>query len=113
MVNKINQRFQEEKIDFALSRLLNLAYSIDINANSCNSMLRLFWERMKNFFLMFSVTWKPTCRIDADWKRKVSEDLLDNLSEVKLAKCICTQFREKLKLAHETFLNSLANLGKR
>ncbi|OTF73247.1 dual specificity protein kinase-like protein [Euroglyphus maynei] len=105
-----HQRVQEEKIDFALSRLLNLAYSIEINANSCSSMLRIFWEKMKNFFLMFSIALKPTCRIDSEWKRKVSADLLDNLSEAKLAKCICTQFREKLKLAHETFLNSLSNL---
>ncbi|KAH7645034.1 dual specificity protein kinase-like protein [Dermatophagoides farinae] len=108
--NHHHQRVQEEKIDLALSRLLNLAYSIEINANSCSSMLRIFWEKMKNFFLMLSIAWKPTCRIDAEWKRKVSADLLDNLSEAKLAKCICTQFREKLKLAHETFLNSLANL---
>lgn len=103
---------EEEKIDIALGRLLNLAYSIEINSNACSSILRIFWEKMKNFFLVVkNIAWRQTCRIDPEWKSKVAADLIDNLSEAKLAKCICTQFREKLKLAHDTFLSSLANLG--
>lgn len=102
----------EDKIDYALSRLLNLAYSIEINVNTCSSIIRIFWEKMKNFFLVFSFTWKQNCTVDRDWKRKVAADLIDNLSEAKLAKCICTQFREKLKSSHDTFVSSLANLGR-
>lgn len=102
---------KEEKIDYALSRLLNLAYAIEINVGTCSSILRSFWDKLKNFFLILSLT-EQSAVVNKEWKQKVASDLISNLSEAKLAKCICSQFREKLKSAHETFVTSLANLGK-
>lgn len=101
---------QEDKIDFALSRLLDSAYSIEINVHTCNSILRIFWQRMKQLFVSFTFAWRPNCALDGEWKRKVASDLINNLSEAKLAKCICMQFRDKLKVAHDNFVSSLANL---
>ncbi|KPM10147.1 dual specificity protein kinase-like protein [Sarcoptes scabiei] len=99
---------RNEKIDQALFKLLNLAYSIEINANTCSSALRSLWNKFRNFFFAFNL--KPSGRIDSQWKRQICEELLDNLSENKLTKCICLQFQENLKNAHETFLNSLSIL---
>ena len=54
--------------------------------------------------------WKAPPLIDAEWKRRVAYDMLMSLSESRLARSICSQFRERLKASHDQFAASLRHL---
>lgn len=46
-------------------------------------------------------------KVDGAWKRKVAQDMLTSLSETRLARHICSQFRLRLQKSHEAFATSL------
>lgn len=48
--------------------------------------------------------------INDHWKRQQALDIIENLSESRLAKSICSQFRARLKASHEKFLQSMKDL---
>ncbi|GFV11063.1 hypothetical protein TNCV_2718081 [Trichonephila clavipes] len=66
----------------------------------------------KNFFslLVQTLPWKAPPVIDSEWKRRVACDMLMSLSESRLARSICSQFRERLRASHEQFAASLRHL---
>ena len=49
-------------------------------------------------------------KVDGVWKRKVAQDMLTSLSETRLARHICSQFRTRLQKSHEAFATSLRSL---
>ena len=93
----------------ALKDILNAAYQIEVNIKTSHNILRVLWEKMKQ--LVQTVSWKPYPCVDSEWKKKVANEVLDSLSETRLAKSICMQFRDKLKQSHEYFIVSLKQLG--
>lgn len=92
----------------AFKQILNAAYQIEVNVKTSYSLLRVLWEKMKQ--LVSVLPWKPQMNIDAEWKKKIANDILTGLSESRLAKTICLQFKERLKLSHEQFSVSLKQL---
>lgn len=48
--------------------------------------------------------------IDDCWKRRQALEVVENLSEARLAKSICSQFRARLRQAHENFLLAIRAL---
>ncbi len=93
----------------ALKQILNAAYQIEVNVKTSYNFLRVLWEKMKQ--LVSTLSWKPYPTVDSEWKKKVANDILISLSESRLAKSICVQFRERLKLSHDYFAASLKQLG--
>lgn len=94
----------------ALRQILNAAYRVDISVQSSTSVLRVLWEKMKQL-LETRLYWNNYgCIIDDQWKRQQALDIIDNLSESRLAKSICSQFRARLKASHEQFLQSIKDL---
>uniref|UniRef100_A0A2L2Y4N0 Dual serine/threonine and tyrosine protein kinase n=1 Tax=Parasteatoda tepidariorum TaxID=114398 RepID=A0A2L2Y4N0_PARTP len=65
-----------------------------------------------NFFslLVQTLPWKTPPVIESEWKRRVAYDMLMSLSESRLARSICAQFRERLRASHEQFGASLRHL---
>lgn len=92
----------------ALKQILNAAYQIEVNVKTSYNLLRVLWEKMKQ--LVSTISWKPYPNVDSEWKKKVASDILISLSESRLAKSICVQFRERLKLSHDYFAASLKQL---
>lgn len=91
----------------ALKEILNAAYRVEVSVQS--SILRVLWEKMKQL-LSLPVWNNYGCIIDEQWKRQQAIDILDSLSESRLAKSICSQFRARLKVSHEQFLQSIKEL---
>lgn len=94
----------------ALRQILNAAYRVDISVQSSTSVLRVLWEKMKQL-VETRLYWNNYgCIIDDQWKRQQALDIIENLSESRLAKSICSQFRARLKASHEQFLQSIKDL---
>ncbi|RWS15880.1 Dual serine/threonine and tyrosine protein kinase-like protein [Dinothrombium tinctorium] len=93
----------------ALKQILNAAYQVEINMKTTSSFLRAFWEKMKQL-VSSSLSWRNPPIIDGEWKRKVANDVLSSLSEWRLAKSICSQFKERLRLSHEQFASAMKQL---
>lgn len=93
----------------ALKSILNAAYQVEINMKTTSSLLRMFWEKIKSV-VSSSWLWANPPIIDKEWKTRVASDILDKLSESRLAKSICSQFRERLKMSHENFLSAIKQL---
>lgn len=93
----------------ALKSILNAAYQVEINMKTTSSLLRMFWEKIKSV-VSSSWLWAKPPVIDTEWKVGVASDILDNLSESRLAKSICSQFRERLKISHDNFLTAIKQL---
>lgn len=96
----------------ALRQILNAAYRVEVNVHSSTSVLRVLWEKMKKLVTaslpIWSLYWNNNgCIIDDQWKRQQALDILDSLSESRLAKSICAQFRTRLKVSHDQFLQSI------
>ena len=51
--------------------------------------------------------------IDSNWKKKIVVDIIYCISESRLARSICSQFRARLTRAHEAFTHSLRMLEMR
>ncbi|CAG2123514.1 unnamed protein product, partial [Medioppia subpectinata] len=92
----------------ALKQILNAAYTIEVNIKSSHNLIRVIWEKMRQ--MVQTISWKPYPIVDSDWKKYVTNDVLDSLSESRLAKSICLQFRDRLKHSHENFIASLKEL---
>lgn len=45
-----------------------------------------------------------------EWKQRVAGDMLVSLSEWRLARCICAQFRDRLRASHEQFQAAMRQL---
>ncbi|KAK3882208.1 hypothetical protein Pcinc_013381 [Petrolisthes cinctipes] len=89
----------------ALKQMVNAAYQVELTVTTSSSVLRSLWEKMKQLVAAMPGRTPPV--IDAEWKRKVATDMIASLSETKLTKSICAQFRDRLKASHESFLGSL------
>lgn len=50
---------------------------------------------------------KAPPKVDGPWKQKVAQDMLTSLSETRLAKHICSQFKMRLHKSHEAFTTSI------
>ncbi|XP_064632295.1 dual serine/threonine and tyrosine protein kinase-like isoform X2 [Lineus longissimus] len=95
----------------ALKQILNAAYQVEITVRTSSSLVKLLLEKMKQ--LVQSMPWSPPPKVDADWKKSVASDMVDSLSESKLAKSICSQIKERLKNSHEAFSSALRGLDVR
>uniref|UniRef100_T1JTX5 Dual serine/threonine and tyrosine protein kinase n=1 Tax=Tetranychus urticae TaxID=32264 RepID=T1JTX5_TETUR len=93
----------------ALKQILNAAYQVEINMRTTSSLLRAFWEKMKQL-VSVSLSWRNLAEINEEWKRKVAADVLDSLSESRLAKSICAQFKERLRMSHTQFATAMKQL---
>ena len=100
----------------ALRQILNAAYRVEVNVQSSTSILRVFWEKMKQLITKslpnwsMSPFWSNYGVINEDWKRQQASDIIERLDENRLAKSICAQFRQRLKVSHEQFLQSIKDL---
>ncbi|KAK3104050.1 hypothetical protein FSP39_024020 [Pinctada imbricata] len=95
----------------ALKQILNAAYQVEISLQSSSSFIRIILERMKQ--LVQSMPWSTQPKIDIEWKRKAASDMMNSLSEARLAKSISSQIRERLNKSHEAFASSLKHLEQR
>lgn len=50
---------------------------------------------------------KTAVKVDIEWKKKIALDVLANLSESKLAKTLCSQFKQRLRNSHDAFSASM------
>lgn len=57
--------------------------------------------------------WSASPRLEKEWKVQIANNMLDTLSEYKLAKVLCTQMKDKLKSSHNMFIYSLRLLEAR
>ncbi|OQR67928.1 dual serine/threonine and tyrosine protein kinase-like [Tropilaelaps mercedesae] len=92
----------------ALRQILNAAYQLEVTVRTSSSILWVFLEKMRQFIQVLPGRGSPC--IDTEWKQRVAYDLLESLSESRLAKCICAQFRDKLKNSHERFVVAMTKL---
>lgn len=93
----------------ALKQILSTAYNIELH-NSSPSLVHSFLERLRQLFKSLPLPWSPTPILDAAWRRKITIDVLNSLSAARLARAISTQFRDKLKSAHDTFQSAMRSL---
>ncbi|CAH1264384.1 DSTYK [Branchiostoma lanceolatum] len=91
-----------------LKQVLNAAYQVEVTVHKSASLLRVLWEKMKQ--LVQALPWNAPKRVDADWKKKVASDMLGSLSESRLARSMCAQFKDRLCNSHEAFTSSLKQL---
>ena len=97
----------------ALKAILNAAYMVELPINSQepddkNSANLV--SKMRELFTSMTYKNSPPSFFTADWKMSIANKLMSGLSEAKLAKMICQQFKNKLQNSHEQFLNALKNL---
>jgi receptor-interacting serine/threonine-protein kinase 5 len=69
------------------------------------NLARFLFEKIQQALTMLPR--KTPVKVDVEWKKKVSLDLLANLSESKLAKTLCSQFKQRLRNSHDTFSASM------
>ncbi|PIK55269.1 Dual serine/threonine and tyrosine protein kinase [Apostichopus japonicus] len=93
----------------ALQKILNSAYQIEVSVRSSSSVVKVFFERMKEI-LQSMKPFKAPPSLNEEWKRKVASTMIDNLDNQKLAKSLCSQFKSRLQNSHESFLSSLRQL---
>ena len=86
-------------------QVLDSAYQVEVTVRASSSLAWLLWERMKQTLQTLPGQAPP--RVDGAWKRKVAQDMLTSLSETRLAKHICSQFRMRLMKSHEAFATSM------
>ncbi|XP_077539487.1 dual serine/threonine and tyrosine protein kinase-like isoform X1 [Haemaphysalis longicornis] len=92
----------------ALKQILNAAYQVEVTVKTSSSLLWVLWEKMKQ--LVQTLPGRTPPRIDAEWRQRVAADMLESLSEWRLARCICSQFRERLRASHEHFQAAMRQL---
>uniref|UniRef100_A0A131YVD8 Dual serine/threonine and tyrosine protein kinase n=1 Tax=Rhipicephalus appendiculatus TaxID=34631 RepID=A0A131YVD8_RHIAP len=92
----------------ALKQILNAAYQVEVTVKTSSSLLWVLWEKMKQ--LVQTLPGRAPPRIDAEWRQRVAADMLESLSEWRLARCICSQFRERLRSSHEQFQAAMRQL---
>ncbi|XP_076357416.1 dual serine/threonine and tyrosine protein kinase-like isoform X2 [Tachypleus tridentatus] len=92
----------------SLRQILNAAYQVDVTVDTSASLLRTVFFKMKQLFQ--AMPWKSTSKIDSEWKKNVALEILNNISESRLARSICNHFCERLKKSHNQFSAALRNL---
>ncbi|GFR97643.1 dual serine/threonine and tyrosine protein kinase [Elysia marginata] len=102
---------EEAKTTDALKQILNAAYQVEITVRSSSSFIKNLLEKMKQ--LVQSMPWKAPPVICREWKEKVAEEMLGNLSESRLARSISSQIKERLNKSHEQFSSALRQLEMR
>lgn len=107
-LNSLENAREGPQASNALKQILNAAYQVEVTVRTSSSLIRVLFEKMKQ--LVQTLPWKAPPVIDADWKRRVAYDMLMSLSESRLARSICSQFRERLKASHDQFAASLRHL---
>uniref|UniRef100_T2MBP0 Dual serine/threonine and tyrosine protein kinase n=1 Tax=Hydra vulgaris TaxID=6087 RepID=T2MBP0_HYDVU len=91
--------------------VLDAAYQVEVTVQASFSFTRLLWEKLKQAVQMLPGKHSPV--IDSSWKRKVAGDVIRCISESRLAKNICSQFRARLMRSHEAFTHSMRILEMR
>ncbi|XP_057312064.1 dual serine/threonine and tyrosine protein kinase-like isoform X2 [Hydractinia symbiolongicarpus] len=95
----------------ALKQVLDAAYQVEVTVQASFTLTRLLWEKLKQAVQMLPGKSSPV--IDGDWKRKVAAEVIRCISESRLAKNICSQFKTRLMRSHEAFTQSLRVLEMR
>ncbi|RXG73667.1 Dual serine/threonine and tyrosine protein kinase [Armadillidium vulgare] len=106
--NDCNECGESTNIGNALKQMMNAAYQLEVTSSTSSSSLQSFLDKMKLFVTAMPGRAPPV--IDAEWKNRVAVEMISSLSESKLARNICTQFRERLKLSHEYFVVCMKQL---
>ncbi|KXJ28456.1 dual serine/threonine and tyrosine protein kinase [Exaiptasia diaphana] len=89
----------------ALKHVIDAAYQVEVTVRASSSLARLLWEKMKQ--ALQTLPGKAPPKVDSSWKQKVAQDMLTSLSETRLAKHICSQFKLRLHKSHEAFTTSI------
>jgi len=89
----------------ALKQVLDAAYQVEVTVEASFSFTRLLWEKLKQAIQTFPG--KPAPRVDGEWKKKVASEMIQSISESRLAKNICSQFKARLMRSHDSFLHAL------
>ncbi|GAB6033476.1 hypothetical protein CHUAL_013361 [Chamberlinius hualienensis] len=92
----------------ALKHILNAAYQVEVTIKTSSSAMHVLWEKMKQ--IIQTMPGKTPPLINEEWKKWVATDMIDSLSAWRLSRSICSQFRDRLKCAHEAFASSLRHL---
>lgn len=88
----------------AFKQILDSAYQMEATSRTV-TLVRFLFEKIQQALTM--LPGKTPVKVDIEWKKKVALDLLANLSESRLAKTLCSQFKMRLKNSHESFLGSM------
>lgn len=86
-------------------QVIDAAYQVEVTVRASSSLARLLWEKMKQ--ALQTLPGKAPPKVDSLWKQKVAQDMLTSLSETRLAKHICSQFKMRLHKSHEAFTTSI------
>ncbi|CAF1657585.1 unnamed protein product, partial [Adineta ricciae] len=95
----------------AFQEILQSAYQVNISLPTNSNLFKLLIDRMKELFRTFN--WSNCPRIDPEFKRSVAANMLQNLSEVKLAKSVCMQLNDRIRMSHNNFETLLKQLEHR
>ncbi|UJR15522.1 hypothetical protein I4U23_002462 [Adineta vaga] len=95
----------------ALQEILHSAYEVNITIPADSNIFQILIDKMKELFRTFS--WSNCPRIDPEFKRSVALNILNSLSEAKLAKSVCTQLNDRIRMSHENFETLLKQLEHR
>lgn len=91
--------------------MLDAAYQVEVTVQASFSLTRLLWEKLKQAVQMLPGKRSPV--VDANWKKKIAAEVILCISESRLAKNICSQFRTRLIRSHEAFTQSMRVLEMR
>ncbi|CAF4287462.1 unnamed protein product [Rotaria sp. Silwood2] len=95
----------------ALQEILQSAYQVNISLPTNSNLFKILIAKMKEVFRTFS--WNNCPRIDPDFKRSVALNMLQNVSDAKLAKIVCTQLNDRIRMSHDNFETLLKQLEHR
>ena len=107
-LQSLEKSYEHDASD-ALKQILSAAYNVELH-NSSPSLIHSFLERLRQLFQSLPLPWSPTPTLDAAWRRRVTNDVLNSLSAARLARTISTQFRDKIKSSHDSFHAALRSL---
>ncbi|XP_018011714.1 uncharacterized protein LOC108668953 [Hyalella azteca] len=103
----------QASVSFALKKLVNAAYQVEVRPTSSWGLLRSMWERIKE--LLTGGASAPldegaslrrrTAPGSREWKRQIAADMIRGLSEKRLARTIAAQISGEIKAAHSMFLS--------
>ncbi|CAF3342750.1 unnamed protein product [Rotaria socialis] len=95
----------------ALQEILHSAYEVNLSLPTNSNLFQILIDRMKELFRTFS--WHNFPRIDPEFKRSVALNMLNSLSEAKLAKSVCSQLNDRIRMSHDNFETLLKQLDHR
>ncbi|CAF3663260.1 unnamed protein product [Rotaria sp. Silwood1] len=95
----------------ALQEILQSAYQVNVSLPTNSNLFKILIIKMKEVFRTFS--WSNCPRIDPDFKRSVALNMLQNVSDAKLAKSVCAQLNDRIRMSHDNFETLLKQLEHR